>query len=380
MRARALQAWCFRVRRWLGGRAGRRGFVRHALLLGALAAVAGTAVVGFGLYNVSARAGHWPPTAWLLHTTYRNAVALRARSLRAPDLSDVRLAQLGAAHYEHACSGCHGRPGAPRSAVPRSMEPEPPHIADAVSGWAPNELAWIVREGVKMTGMPHWPAHSRPDEVWPVVAFLIRVPGMSAREYLRLATAAEAPPTHANAPAVGIDAHLSACSACHGMAGRPNAPGFTPRLDGQSERYLRDALRAYARRERDSGYMSTQAMGMDDAQLTRLARHYAAQSPLAMRMPVDARLLARGRAVAEGDGGRNPRCRGCHGPKASPRNPAYPMLAGEHPAYLERQLRLFKAGTRGGGPHAHLMARVAHRLDEADMHAVAQWYAAQPRR
>lgn len=368
--------WSARVRDWLGGRAGLRWFLRHALVLGALAGVAGAFVVAFGLFNVSARAGHWPLTRWVLHTTYRNSVALRARSLRAPDLSDPRLAQLGAAHYERACSGCHGRPGMRQGAVPRAMEPRPPHIAEAVRGWAPNELAWIVGEGVKMTGMPHWPARSRPDEVWPVVAFLSRVPGMGRAEYRLLAQGEAARAADAGSPVTDA---VAACTGCHGLDGAPVAPGAVPRLDGQSPRYLRDALRAYARGERDSGFMSTQVVGMDDGHLQRLARYYAAQPSLAIDVPIDPRLLARGRAVAKGDGGRNPRCRGCHGPGASPRNPAYPVLAGEHPAYLERQLRLFKAGTRGGGPHAHLMARVSHQVEDADIRAVAQWYAAQPR-
>lgn len=369
-----------RLQRWLGGRAGLRLFSRYLLVLGVAAAVAGACVLGFGLYDVSARSGHWRITTWVLHGVYRNAVKRNASALQAPDLSDPRWVRLGAVHYERGCSGCHGRPGMPRGAVPPAMEPEPPHVTDAVAGWAPEELAWIVREGVKMTGMPHWPARSRPDEVWPVVAFLRRVRGMAASDYRRLVRGAAPGPTAADAPAHDFDTQLSTCAACHGLDGRPVAPGFTPRLDAQSANYMRDALRAYAHDRRDSGFMSTQAVGMDDATFAALARHYAAQPPLSIDMPVDPRLLARGRAVAGGDGGRNPRCRGCHGPKAAPRNPAYPTLAGEHPAYLERQLRLFDAGTRGGGPHAHLMSRVSHRLAPADMRAVAHWYAAQPRR
>ena len=368
------------LQRWLGGRFGLRLLSRYLLVLGVIAAIAGACAFSFGLYDVSARSGHWRITEWVLHGVYRNAVQRRARAWQAPGLSDPGWIRLGAVHYERGCSGCHGRPGMPRSAIPRVMEPEPPHIADAVAGWAPNELGWIVHEGVKMTGMPHWPARSRPDEVWPVVAFLRRVRGMTAGEYRRLVQgAASGPLVAANAPARNLDTELSACSACHGPDGRPAAPGFTPRLDAQSARYMRDALRAYAHDRRDSGFMSLQLMGMDDATFAALARHYAAQPPLALDMPVDPRLLARGRAVADGDGGRNPRCRGCHGPKASPRNPAYPTLAGEHPAYLERQLRLFDAGSRGGGPHAHLMRRVSHRLEPADMRAVAHWYAAQHR-
>ena len=58
--------------------------MRQKLLV--LAALAGlglagaAAVVGFGLYNVSAQVGHMPGVSWVLHTTFRNSVRLRAPS------------------------------------------------------------------------------------------------------------------------------------------------------------------------------------------------------------------------------------------------------------------------------------------------------------
>lgn len=57
----------------------------------------------------------------------------------------------------------------------------PAHIAEAVADWRPEEMHRIVNEGVKMSGMPAWPASSRPDEVWAVVAFLTAIDrGMTA--------------------------------------------------------------------------------------------------------------------------------------------------------------------------------------------------------
>ncbi len=136
--------------------------------------------MGFGLYNVSAAAGHLPGVAWILHTTYRNSVELRAPpAAQVPELTDA-MAAIGARHFDSACRFCHSPPGEARSATTRSMVPAPPPIQEAVAGWQPRHLFWIVRNGVKMSGMPHWPAEQRQDDVWLVVAFLDRVREMSA--------------------------------------------------------------------------------------------------------------------------------------------------------------------------------------------------------
>jgi cytochrome c553 len=70
-----------------------------------------------------------------------------------------------------------------------------------------------------------------------------------------------------------------------------------------------------------------------------------------------------------------PACRECHGPEGPRRNPAYPSLAGQYAAYLDQQLRLFRAGDRGGSEYAHLMEKVAPRLTDEEIEAVALYYA-----
>ena len=129
--------------------------------------VAASAWIGFGLYNVSARLGHFPGMSWVFHTTYRNAVDLWSdESREVPDtLDDPDMIALGAKHFEQACRVCHGAPGAQRVATSRAILPEPPHIVEGVNRWTPIQLHWIVYEGVKMSGMPGWPA-PREDEVW----------------------------------------------------------------------------------------------------------------------------------------------------------------------------------------------------------------------
>ncbi len=110
-----------------------RSVVLTLAALAVLGVVAAAAVVGFGLYNVSARVGHLPGVSWVLHTTFRNSVDLRAPPrAEVPELTDA-MAALGAKHYDAACRTCHAAPGQEKTATIRAMVPEPPHIDAAVA-------------------------------------------------------------------------------------------------------------------------------------------------------------------------------------------------------------------------------------------------------
>ena len=85
-----------------------RTVIKTLIVLALLGAVGAVTIVGLGLFNVSARAGHIPGVSWVLHTAYRQSVKLRAPDAeQVPDLSDHDLVALGAGHFDSACSFCH---------------------------------------------------------------------------------------------------------------------------------------------------------------------------------------------------------------------------------------------------------------------------------
>ena len=339
--------------------------------LGALAvagAIGGGAVVGLGLYNTSAMAGHWAGVPWVLHTTFRNSVDLRATpESEVPDLTD-EMVELGARHFEAACTDCHAAPGRGRTATMKAMVPQPPHITEAVQHWSPGELHWILYAGVKMSGMPAWPA-DRKDEVWPVVAFLDRVQqGMTGQQYQRLV----------NMPPDGTGG-LAYCISCHGAKGGTDNPRI-PRLDIQSQSYMTLALQAYRRGERDSGIMEHAATEVPEAELARFASIFADMPPAAAGEPAPLSALARaGRDLAaREDDRRVPSCNACHGPWPEPLDDKFPSLAGQNETYLAMQLRLWRDGERGGSSVSELMHAAAEPLTDDDISALAAYYAALP--
>lgn len=163
------------------------------------------------------------------------------------------------------------------------------------------------------------------------------------------------------------------CAACHGVHGRSESPMF-PRLDGQAPEYFQAQLkgfREHARGESDArSYMWGIASQLDDATIRALAEYYASQTATP-GAPGDAALMARGQTIFEQGVPDNgvPACATCHGAQAQGAG-AFPRLAGQHQAYLLRQIEVFKNGSRG---NALVMSTVAHQLSIEQAQAVAAY-------
>lgn len=159
---------------------------------GLAAAATGAVVLRAGWYDISATSLHLQPVYTLLESGMHYSVRRHAREIAAPQLGDARQVALGAALYRDNCVQCHGAPGVAQSPIGQSMQPLPGPLVDASKRWKPQELYWITRHGIKMSGMPAWEFHMNEDELWAVVAFVQTLPRLSARGYAE-ATAA-APP------------------------------------------------------------------------------------------------------------------------------------------------------------------------------------------
>lgn len=408
-----------------GGRGRWVWIVRGGIALVVLGAL-GFLVAASGVVPIRASDGHWEITKKLLQFGKHRSVATHSLGIDPPPLSDPGLLALGAGHYEGGCRPCHGGPLGRVPVIPRGLTAVPPPLT-VDRGYDTAELFYIVKHGIKMTGMPAWPALEREDEIWAVVAFLEALPGMTSDEYRRLAGLTGAGEPAAGAPesemaglgdgdGLGEPAALAlvtSCGRCHGLDGR-GREGAVPHLAGQRPTYLLGALRAYAEGRRASGVMEPIAAGLDDETLGELARYYASLPPAepvdlgalarqgslsdlgtlpprvthtvgksdAATEPIDledlAMALERGREIAAGGIPERsvPSCADCHGPGgAGDVSPHYPVLAGQPPRYLVGQLELFHEEIRAGTEYSQIMHRVSHRLTSDDMRAVALYYA-----
>ena len=155
------------------------------LLLVLIAALVGA--IGFaysGAFNVAADNPHWPLTASLMETTRDRSIALRARDVGAPPaLGDASLIAMGAEHYSEMCTDCHLAPGMGETEIRAGLYPKPPELAKAGARRTPEQAFWIIKHGLKMSGMPAWGATHDDRSVWAMVGFLQKLPELSPAEY-----------------------------------------------------------------------------------------------------------------------------------------------------------------------------------------------------
>jgi len=357
---------------------------RHAITIAAFlvaASFGGLFLVAAGLVPIKASSGHWPITAAFLNFAMRRAVVMQSLGIKAPPLNDQALVLKGAGQYEIGCSPCHGSPDLSQPVIAQWMTPPPPDLSKEISKWDAEELFYIVKHGVKFTGMPAWPAQERDDEVWAMVAFLLTLPQLDGDKYRRQIHDDLTPSQFdiAVAGSSGMPEVLRLvsgnCARCHGRDGLGRNSSAFPKLAGQNPDYFYLTMQAYARGQRNSGIMGPIAAALHLEVIRDLAGYYADLRRPA-RLAQSTASIKRGKQIAEQGipSQRVPICVECHGPGPNGRNANYPEIAGQYAEYLALQLMLFKKQQRGGTAYAHLMRRAVQGLTPQQISDVANYY------
>jgi mono/diheme cytochrome c family protein len=158
-----------------------------------------------GVYDIAATSHHWPLTTWAMEKARVWSIKEHAAGIQEPAALDApdKLAA-GTAHFAAHCAVCHGAPGVPRGEIADGLYPQPPNLAVMVNRYTAPQLFWIVKHGIKMTGMPAWSDHSD-DEIWATVAFIQKLPGMSEADYAKLVMASIMQGGHHHGGMEGMD-------------------------------------------------------------------------------------------------------------------------------------------------------------------------------
>jgi mono/diheme cytochrome c family protein len=155
--------------------------------LAILVMAASTAIVALGLYNVAADAPHTGFVRNVLEYARIRSIAVHAEDVRAPSLDKQSMIVEGASHYDAMCTGCHQAPGMKENEMRPGLDPKPPVLANGGLG-TPAQMFWVIKHGIKMTGMPAWGVTHTDEEIWNVVAFLQRLPTLSPAQFRALIT------------------------------------------------------------------------------------------------------------------------------------------------------------------------------------------------
>ena len=172
------------------------------ILLGALGVLALGSATALGLLqagviDVSADTPHSPAVHRLIEWAREQSIARRTVDIVPPaDLSDAGRVRRGAGNYAAMCANCHLFPGVEDTEIRKGLYPIPANLAKpaetADSRRTDARRFWIVKHGIKASGMPAWSKGGLEDEaIWDLTAFLKVMPSFSPEEYRRQVEASE---------------------------------------------------------------------------------------------------------------------------------------------------------------------------------------------
>jgi mono/diheme cytochrome c family protein len=149
-------------------------------------ALAGGAYIHSGIYDVAASTPDKSVISWALRRAQHSSVERRAEGIQVPRLDDPDMIKRGLIHYYEMCVVCHGAPGVKPSEIAQGLNPYPPELAEKAEPDEAAEFFWIVKNGIKMTGMPAFGVTHSDEEIWAIIAFLQRMPKLSPEEYQKM--------------------------------------------------------------------------------------------------------------------------------------------------------------------------------------------------
>jgi mono/diheme cytochrome c family protein len=155
-----------------------------ALMIGAVLAAGMAVFVWSGVYNVAASEPHSAFVHWLFATVRDRSIAARSPSSEIHNLTDPDRVRGGIRSYQAMCRVCHGRPGEKSTPIREGLNPQPPKLdSDRIRNRTDAELFWIIKNGIRMTGMPAFGKTHKDQDLWSIVAFVRHLPNMRPDEY-----------------------------------------------------------------------------------------------------------------------------------------------------------------------------------------------------
>lgn len=163
-----------------------RSAVKTLFVTAVFAVFAGLVVMYTGLFNVSTT---WKDPAfvhWILATTSENSIKNRAKEIEVPPLDSEEQIKKGFRAFREICAPCHTPPGDEAKPLAKGLNPKPPDLAEEAKELSAAEIFWVVKNGIRMTGMPGWGVTHTDEQLWEIVAFVKTLPEMTILDYLTL--------------------------------------------------------------------------------------------------------------------------------------------------------------------------------------------------
>ena len=163
--------------RWKGRLLALIGFIAIVV------SIVGAGYFLFGFFNVGASQQDPDVVAWALVRTRTASIDRHATERPPGSLDDPAMVRAGArAYVERGCVNCPGAPGVQWGKWSEGLRPDPPDLKKIVKDREPRQLFWVVKNGIRMTGMPSF-SYVDDKEIWTIVAFVAKIAAVSPEDF-----------------------------------------------------------------------------------------------------------------------------------------------------------------------------------------------------
>lgn len=163
------------------------------LASGVLMGIGGYLFMYLGLYDIGATTPHTPLFIKVITFAKERTVKIRASNIKERNLLDEKLIKRGFKLYQEKCVVCHGGPGVAPTAQVQGLNPNVPPLENSARSWRAREIAWIIKNGFKMTGMPGFELGENSTDLWALTAFVKRMNTLSVDDYAAMMNETLAP-------------------------------------------------------------------------------------------------------------------------------------------------------------------------------------------
>lgn len=134
-------------------------------------------------HGVSARSAPTRTEELVARTARHFAVPLSARRMSNPLAKTAENLRAGREHFADHCAVCHANDGSGKTEMGESLYPKAPDMrGPQTQQLSDGEIFYIIRNGVRLTGMPAWGSDQDAAENWKLVHFIRHLPAITAAE------------------------------------------------------------------------------------------------------------------------------------------------------------------------------------------------------
>ncbi|GJL71764.1 MAG: hypothetical protein NMNS01_09630 [Nitrosomonas sp.] len=164
--------------------------MKSFIILSAAAVLVVVFALGSGVYNMGASEKHWAITEKAITWVRESSIKAHAKNLVVPTIDETEIATTGAYHYDSMCIICHLAPGLEPTELSIGLYPQPPEFYERAPVTDMEEKLnqtkkyfWVIKNGIKMTGMPAWGATHDDESIWAIAKFVLKLHGMTPEQY-----------------------------------------------------------------------------------------------------------------------------------------------------------------------------------------------------